>query len=69
MCMGYDIAQYSLGCMMRKGRGVPQDYSEAARWLCLAAAQGYVAARFELKSMVAYGRIKNNPDALRFASI
>ena len=38
---GYAEAQYQLGIMYYKGRGVPQDYREAYAWVGLAAAQGY----------------------------
>jgi TPR repeat protein len=30
--------------MYKEGRGVPQNYAEAYRWLSLAAAQGYADA-------------------------
>ncbi|MFN2150265.1 MAG: SEL1-like repeat protein, partial [Anaerolineales bacterium] len=35
------MAQYNLGLMYSKGRGVPQDYVKAHMWLNLAAAQGF----------------------------
>ena len=34
------VAQFSLGVMYSKGRGVPQDYVQAHMWVNLAAAQG-----------------------------
>ena len=37
---GHAEAQFNLGVMYVKGTGVPQDYTEAARLLKLAAAQG-----------------------------
>jgi hypothetical protein len=37
---GYASAQFSLGFMYQKGRGVPQDYVQAYMWFNLAAAQG-----------------------------
>ena len=33
-------AQYNLGLMYQKGKGVPQDYKEAVKWYMLAAEQG-----------------------------
>ena len=41
-------AQYDLGVMYGKGRGVPQDHTEAGRWHRLAAEQGHVTAQFSV---------------------
>jgi len=41
-------AQYKLGLMYLKGRGVQKDHEEAVSWLTLAAAQGHVKAKEEL---------------------
>ena len=38
---GYATAQYDLGLMYEKGRGVAQDYRQAAKWYQKAAEQGY----------------------------
>ncbi len=37
---GKAVAQWSLGIMYERGRGVPQDYVQAYRWYTLAAGQG-----------------------------
>ena len=37
---GEMVAQWSLGVMYERGRGVPQDSVQAYRWYTLAAAQG-----------------------------
>jgi TPR repeat protein len=51
-------AQFVLGFMYEDGRvkGVPQDYTEAARWYHLAADQGYYAAMHELGLMYFNGK-------------
>src|ERR1035441_9834041 len=41
-------AQYLLGGMYSYGRGVPQDYTEAARWYRSAAEQGEASAQYSL---------------------
>ncbi len=41
-------AQARLGRMFLTGRGVPQDFYEAAKWYYLAAAQGHREAQFQL---------------------
>ncbi len=38
-------AQNNLGWMYEEGKGVTQDYQEAAKWYHLAAEQGYAAAQ------------------------
>ncbi len=42
---GDAIAQYDLGVMYAKGKGVAQDYVEARKWYLKAAEQGFAAAR------------------------
>ncbi len=37
------------------GRGVPQDYTEAARWYRMAAEQGRDSAQYQLGHMYRYG--------------
>ena len=49
---GDAAAQYNLGLMYANGRGVPQDYVEAHKWLNLAATQGIKPA-FENRNLVA----------------
>jgi TPR repeat protein len=41
-------AQYNLGVLYDKGRGVSQDYAEAARWYRLAADQEHAWAQYNL---------------------
>ena len=48
-------AQFSLGGMYLRGKGVPQDYREAAKWFRLAADQGDADAQFGLGVMYAGG--------------
>jgi TPR repeat protein len=45
---GNAVAQYNLGVMFAKGRGVPQDFQEALKWYRLAAAQGSAQAQNNL---------------------
>ena len=44
-------AQFNLGNMYYKGRGVPQDYTEAAKWIRNAAEGGHVEAQSKLGYM------------------
>ena len=44
-------AQFNLGVMHAKGRGVPQDYGLALKWYRLAAAQGHAKAQSNLGVM------------------
>ncbi|WP_352811818.1 SEL1-like repeat protein [Mesorhizobium sp. M0293] len=41
-------AQRNLGISYHDGRGVPQDHAEAAKWLRLAADQGWADAQYDL---------------------
>ena len=41
-------AQTRLGSIYAQGKGVPQDYQEAAKWYRLAAVQGYAPAEYSL---------------------
>jgi TPR repeat protein len=41
---GYTKAQYKLGRMYNYGKGVSQDFKEAARWYKLAVNKGYANA-------------------------
>jgi uncharacterized protein len=53
---GNDAAQNILGVMYVNGKGVPQDYTEAARWFHLSADQGNAFAQFNLGDIYALGR-------------
>lgn len=48
---GNASAQHNLGAMYDKGRGVPQDYAEAAKWFRLPAKQGNAQAQNNLCAM------------------
>ena len=52
---GDAVAQFLLGAMYYRGRGVPQDYAEAVRWYRLAADQGAADAQGNLGIMYALG--------------
>jgi S1-C subfamily serine protease len=45
---GNAVSQFYLGAMYQVGRGVPQDYKEAAKWYRLAAEQRYAYAPYYL---------------------
>src|SRR5262249_2249601 len=49
-------AETVLGSAYYRGRGVPQNDSEAAKWFRLAADQGNAVARFTLGAMYGEGR-------------
>lgn len=53
---GDAIAQYHLGVMYAKGRGVPQDYTMARQWYEKSAAQGNVDAQTSLGTLYLNGR-------------
>jgi TPR repeat protein len=48
-------AQYNLGVLYRKGRGVPQDDVQARRWYEKAAAQGQAKAQYNLGTLYLNG--------------
>ena len=56
---GNVTAQYNLGHMYEKGKGVSQDYKEAFKWFRLSAEQGDVDA--QLKLGVSYGMGRGVP--------
>ena len=60
---GDAAAQYSLGYRYAREIGVPQDRSEAARWLRLAADQGFVQAQHFLERILPEGRRVPEDDA------
>ncbi len=49
-------AQYNRGTDYWYGRGVPQDYVEAANWYRKAAERGYAEAQYRLGQMLATGQ-------------
>jgi TPR repeat protein len=53
---GNAAAQYNLGQMHYKGKGVTQSYPEAAKWFRRAANQGDAAAQFNLGEMCFEGK-------------
>jgi uncharacterized protein len=53
---GDAIAQYYLGDLYDKGRGVPQDYAEATKWYGRSAEQGFSLAQHFLGFMYLLGR-------------
>ena len=52
---GYASAQYDLGRMYNDGKGVPQDFSQAAHWFSQAAEQGHATAQHSLGDLLAKG--------------
>ena len=53
---GDALAQLNLGILCFNGRGVPQDYTEAAKWHHKAADQGNAQAQLNLGVMYARGQ-------------
>ena len=53
---GISDAQYNLGVMYERGRGIAQDDKQAVRWYTLAAQQGFVEAQYNLGLMYGFGR-------------
>ena len=54
--------------MYAKGRGVPQDYSEAVKWFRPAATQGYAGAQYNLGVMYynAWGVSRDRAEAAKW---
>eukprot|EP00729_Bicosta_minor_P019656 gene19656-biopygen1572 len=50
------VAQYNLGSMYYRGKGVEQDHVEAAKWFRKAAEAGHAMAQFNLGNMYRNGR-------------
>ena len=65
---GDALAQYNLGVLYRKGRGVPQDDVQARQWYAKAAAQGLAKAQFNLGTLYfnGEGAPKDYQQALRW---
>jgi uncharacterized protein len=53
---GNALAQTLLGAIYCYGKGVPQDYQQAASWYRKAAEQGLAEAQFNLGNMYRYGK-------------
>ena len=49
------IVQHGLGIQYLEGKGVPQDYAEAAKWFLKAAEQDFPLAQFNLGLMYVGG--------------
>lgn len=65
---GNALAQYNLGVLYHKGRGVPQDDVQARKWYAKAAAQGQAKAQFSLGTLYFNGEggVKDYREALRW---
>ena len=61
-------AQYALGWMYYKGRGVPQDDAEAVKWYRRAAEQGLARAQYNLGMRYSNGRgvPQNDAEAVKW---
>jgi len=53
---GSPDAQYNVGLAYEEGKGVPQNYAEAARWIERAANQGEVEAQHDIGAMYGIGK-------------
>jgi TPR repeat protein len=65
---GDALAQYHVGMLYHKGRGVPQDDAQARKWYAKAAAQGQAKAQFSLGTLYFNGEggPKDYQQALRW---
>jgi TPR repeat protein len=65
---GDALAQYNLGVLYRKGRGVPQDDVQARKWYDKAAVQGQAKAQYNLGTLYYNGEgvPKDYKQALRW---
>jgi TPR repeat protein len=65
---GDALAQYQVGLLYHKGRGVPQDDAQARKWYAKAAAQGQAKAQFSLGTLYFNGEggPKDYQQALRW---
>ena len=65
---GDALAQYHLGVLYRKGRGVPQDDVQARKWYDKAAVQGHAKAQYNLGTLYYNGEgvPKDYKQALRW---
>ena len=63
---GEAAAQFEIGQRYAEGRGLPQNFAEAAEWFERAAKQGLAPAQFRLGGLHEKGLgVKKNPDAAR----
>lgn len=61
--IGYDVAQFEVGCTYKYGWGVEKDYYKAARYLSMAAEQENKHAMFELGGLYELGHgVEQNID-------
>jgi uncharacterized protein len=60
---GHSGAQFNLGVLYAVGRGVPQDYGQAARWYRLAAEHGHALAQCNLGVLYEKGEGVSRSDA------
>ena len=60
-------AQFKLGNRYVEGRGVPQDFAEAAKWYRMAAEQGHATAQNNLGVMYANGEGVPQDDVQAYA--
>ena len=54
---GLDVAQVNLGALYASGKGVPQDYEQAAHWYHKAAEQGVGPAQYRLGLLFLAARV------------
>ncbi|MFL2801194.1 MAG: tetratricopeptide repeat protein [Paracoccaceae bacterium] len=52
---GNEKAQYFLGEIYYKGKGIPQDYKKALKWYTLSAKQGNNVAQYNFGIMYSFG--------------
>ena len=53
---GDERAQYNIGVMYEKGRGIPQNYKTAVKWFTLSGKSGFASAQYKLGVMNEKGR-------------
>ena len=53
---GHPQAQYAIGILYAKGRGIPKSLPAAATWIKKAAWQGHLKAQFKMGIICALGR-------------
>ena len=64
-------AQYALGVMYTKGKGVIQDFKEAVKWFTLSAEQGFAMAQYNLGHMYrkGLGVLQDNKTAVKWYTL
>jgi len=65
---GHAGSQFNLGVLYARGRGVTQDFSQAARWYRLAAEHGHALAQCNLGALYEEGTgvVRNDEEASRW---